>query len=163
MSKVPLKDVSQTNNMPFKTIQIDRHRLFPIILRTRLLLKISRDAIVQFYFPREKIMSANLAEFSDDAFEEDVLKSNQLVVVDFWAPWCGPCKLLAPKIEELAETYAGRVKVGKLNIDHHQQIAGQYGISSIPTVLFFKGGQRVATCVGNVPPTELIKNVEANL
>jgi thioredoxin 1 len=108
-------------------------------------------------------MAGNLTEFSDAAFESDVLKSDQLVVVDFWAPWCGPCKLLAPKIEELATTYAGRVKVGKLNIDDHQHYAGQFGISSIPTVLFFKGGQRVASCVGNVNGAELVKNVEANL
>ncbi len=108
-------------------------------------------------------MAGDLVEFSDDSFKEDVLDSKELVVVDFWAPWCGPCKLLAPKIEAIAATYAGRVKVGKLNIDEHQHYAGQFGISSIPTVLFFKGGQRVASCVGNVKPEELAKNVEANI
>ena len=108
-------------------------------------------------------MAGDLVEFSDDSFKEDVLDSKELVVVDFWAPWCGPCKLLAPKIEAIAATYAGRVKVGKLNIDEHQHYAGQFGISSIPTGLFFKGGQRVASCVGNVKPEELAKNVEANI
>ena len=108
-------------------------------------------------------MAGDLMEFTDGAFKEDVLDSKELVVVDFWAPWCGPCKLLAPKIEALAETYAGRIKVGKLNIDENQDYAGQFGISSIPTVLFFKNGQRVASCVGNVNATELTKNVEANI
>ena len=108
-------------------------------------------------------MAGNVLEFSDTDFEQDIIKSDQLVVVDFWAPWCGPCKLLAPKIEALAETYAGRIKVGKLNIDENQDYAGQFGISSIPTVLFFKNGQRVASCVGNVNATELTKNVEANI
>ena len=108
-------------------------------------------------------MAGNVVEFSDASFESDVLKSNQLVLVDFWAPWCGPCKLLAPKMEALAETYAGRVKIGKINIDENQQIAGDFGIGSIPTVLFFKNGQRVASCVGNVDQKELAKNVEANI
>ena len=108
-------------------------------------------------------MAGDLVEFSDDSFKEDVLDSKELVVVDFWAPWCGPCKLLAPKIEALATTYAGRVKVGKMNIDEQQHYAGQYGISSIPTVLFFKGGQRVHSLIGNVSEAELAKSVEANL
>ena len=108
-------------------------------------------------------MAGNVLEFSDTDFEQDIIKSDQLVVVDFWAPWCGPCKLLAPKIEALATTYAGRVKVGKMNIDEQQHYAGQYGISSIPTVLFFKGGQRVHSLIGNVSEAELAKSVEANL
>jgi len=108
-------------------------------------------------------MAGTLTEFSDASFESDVLKSDQLVVVDFWAPWCGPCKLLTPKIEELAETYAGRVKIGKINIDEHQQVAGDFGISSIPTVLFFKKGQRVHSCVGNVQKSELASAIEKNL
>ncbi len=125
--------------------------------------KIAVYAIRSFNFPREEIMAGDLVDFTDGAFKQDVLDSNELVVVDFWAPWCGPCKLLAPKIQALAETYAGRIKVGKMNIDENQDYAGQFGISSIPTVLFFKGGKRVASCIGNVSPAELTKHVEANL
>ena len=108
-------------------------------------------------------MAGNVVEFSDAEFESEVIKSDQLVLVDFWAPWCGPCKLLAPKMEELAETYAGRVKIGKINIDENQDVAGNFGIGSIPTVLFFKNGQRVHSSVGNVQKAELVKHIEANL
>ena len=86
--------------------------------------------------------------FTDATFQTDVLKSDKPVVVDFWAPWCGPCKVVGPTIEELAKDYAGKVVVGKLNVDDNQQTAGMYGVMSIPTVMIFKGGKPVKQMVG---------------
>jgi thioredoxin 1 len=88
------------------------------------------------------------ATFTDQNFQTEVLKSTMPVVVDFWAPWCGPCRLVGPTIEELAKEYAGKVKVGKMNVDENQETAGTFGIMSIPTVMVFKGGQPVKAIVG---------------
>jgi thioredoxin 1 len=88
------------------------------------------------------------ATFTDQNFEEDVIKSETLVVIDFWAPWCGPCKVVSPIIEELAGEYEGKVKIGKLNVDDNVQVAGEYGVMSIPTVMVFKGGKPVKATVG---------------
>ena len=90
----------------------------------------------------------NAVEFTDANFQAEVLQSDKPVVVDFSAAWCGPCRQLAPIIEDLAKEYAGRVKVGKLDIDQSQDIASKFGIMSVPTVLFFKAGQKVDTLVG---------------
>ncbi|HQY88215.1 MAG TPA: thioredoxin [Tepidisphaeraceae bacterium] len=87
-------------------------------------------------------------ELNDDNFDAEVLKSDVPVLVDFWAPWCGPCRMLAPAIEELATQLTGKVKVGKLNTDEHMNSAAKYGIQSLPTVLIFKGGQVVDKLVG---------------
>ncbi len=86
--------------------------------------------------------------FTDSNFQAEVIKSEVPVVVDFWAPWCGPCRLVSPTIEQLAEEYNGKVKVGKLNVDDNPQVAGTFGIMSIPTVMVFKGGQPVKAQVG---------------
>jgi thioredoxin 1 len=96
-------------------------------------------------------MAGNVLEFSDGTFKSDVLESDVPVLVDFWAPWCGPCRMLAPTIEQLAGEYAGTVKVGKLNTDENPDTASNYGISSIPTVLLFKGGEVVRSFVGLQP------------
>ena len=90
----------------------------------------------------------NIVILTDVNFSEQVLKSSTPVLVDFWAEWCGPCKMIAPVLDELAGEYDGKVKIGKVNIDDHQQLAINYGINSIPTLLFFKNGQVADQIVG---------------
>jgi thioredoxin 1 len=97
---------------------------------------------------------------TDESFEQDVLKSEIPVLVDFWAPWCGPCRMVAPVVDEIAEQYDGRVKVVKLNTDENPGIAGQYNIRSIPTLMIFKNGQRVEQVVGAVPKATLASTIE---
>jgi len=91
---------------------------------------------------------ANVIEFSDADFADEVLQASEPVLVDFWAPWCGPCRMLGPVIEQLAAENAGSVKIGKMNIDESPNTAAGYGISSIPTIMIFKGGEVVARFVG---------------
>src|SRR6266498_3332202 len=86
--------------------------------------------------------------FTDQNFQQNVLGNDKPVVVDFWAPWCGPCKMVSPTIEELSKEYEGKVVVGKMNVDDNPQTAGQYGVMSIPTVMIFKGGKPVHSLVG---------------
>lgn len=86
--------------------------------------------------------------FTDKDFQKDVLENEKLVVVDFWAPWCGPCKMVSPIIEELAKEYEGKVVVGKMNVDENQIPAEKYGVMSIPTVMLFKAGKPVQSMVG---------------
>ena len=100
-------------------------------------------------------MAENLIEFTDDNFDTEVLKSNLPVLVDFWAEWCGPCKMIAPIVEEIAGDYAGKVKVGKVNVDFNNQVAMQYGIRGIPALLVFKGGVVANQIVGAVPKNNI--------
>ena len=95
-------------------------------------------------------MAENVIEFSDQSFDSSVLESDVPVLVDFWAVWCGPCKAIAPIIEEIANDYDGKVKVGKVDVDNNNQVAMKYGIRSIPTLLLFKGGEVVDQVIGNV-------------
>ncbi|MEA5510422.1 thioredoxin [Crocosphaera sp. UHCC 0190] len=102
-------------------------------------------------------------QVTDDKFKQEVLESDIPVLVDFWAPWCGPCRMVAPVVDEIAEQYAGQVKVLKLNTDENPATASQYGIRSIPTLMIFKGGQRVDMVVGAVPKTTLANTLEKYL
>jgi thioredoxin 1 len=102
-------------------------------------------------------------QVTDASFKQDVLESDVPVLVDFWAPWCGPCRMVAPVVEEIAEQYAGKVKVVKLNTDENPQVANQYGIRSIPTLMIFKEGQRVDMVVGAVPKSTLANTIEKYL
>jgi thioredoxin 1 len=103
------------------------------------------------------------AQVTDASFEQDVLKSEIPVLVDFWAPWCGPCRMVAPVVEEIAQQYDGKLKVVKVNTDENPTVASNYGIRSIPTLMIFKAGQRVDMVVGAVPKTTLSTTLEKYL
>ncbi|MCS7053566.1 MAG: thioredoxin [Ignavibacterium sp.] len=101
--------------------------------------------------------------FTDQNFEEEVIKSELPVLVDFWAVWCGPCKMIAPIVEQLAEELAGKVKVGKLDVDSNQETSIKYGIRGIPTLLIFKNGQVVDTIVGAVPKATILNKLQSHI
>jgi thioredoxin 1 len=98
---------------------------------------------------------------TDSTFDSDVLKSSEPVVVDFWAEWCGPCRMIAPSLEEIATEMKGKVKVAKLNIDENPAVAGKLGIRSIPTLMLFKDGKLASQKVGAAPKGELVKWINA--
>lgn len=102
-------------------------------------------------------------EITDGNFHTEVLKSDQPVLLDFWAEWCGPCKMIAPVVEEIAKEYEGKLKVGKVDVDSNQQTSMQYGIRSIPTLLIFKGGKVVDQLVGAVPKKMLTEKITKHL
>jgi thioredoxin 1 len=103
----------------------------------------------------------NVVEITDSNFDQQVLKSNEPVLVDFWAPWCGPCRMIAPLVEELAGENRGSIKVGKVNIDDNPGAAQNYGVSSIPTLMIFKGGKIVNQFVGVQPKNRLQQAIDA--
>jgi thioredoxin 1 len=102
-------------------------------------------------------------EITDDNFEAEVTKSDKPVLIDFWAVWCGPCKLIAPIVEELAGEYDGKVKIGKLDVDSNQQTSIKFGVRSIPTLLLFKGGNLKETIIGAVPKSKIVEKLNAVL
>lgn len=106
---------------------------------------------------------AEFPQVTDSTFEEEVLKSDLPVLVDFWAPWCGPCLMIAPMLEELAQEYDGRMKVVKLNVDVNPVTAAKYGIFSIPSVLLFKGDKVATQIVGAVPKKHFVEKLDAFL
>jgi thioredoxin 1 len=108
-------------------------------------------------------MSEAITRVTDASFEADVLKSPVTVLVDYWAQWCGPCKMISPIVDEFAATYAGRLTVAKMDVDENPKIPSQYHVRSIPTLMLFKNGQPVATQVGAVSKSQLNAFIEANL
>src|SRR6476620_3145160 len=101
-------------------------------------------------------------EFTDSNFQAEVLDSDKLSVIDFWAEWCGPCRAIGPVIEELSKEYAGKVQIGKVNVDHNPQVSMNYGITSIPAILFVQGGVVVDKLVGAQPKANFVKKIEAH-
>ena len=102
-----------------------------------------------------------LIEITDDNFETEVINSDLPVLIDFWAVWCGPCKMIAPIVEELATEYDGKAKIGKLDVDSNQQTSIKYGVRSIPTLLLFKDGELKETIIGAVPKTNIVEKLKA--
>lgn len=101
--------------------------------------------------------------FTDANFKKEVLESDLPVLVDFWAAWCGPCKMIAPIIDDLAKEYAGKMKIGKVDVDSNSKVASQYGVMSIPTIVFFKKGKIMNQLVGAVSKLDLKRKIEENL
>jgi thioredoxin 1 len=108
-------------------------------------------------------MAEGMIELTSAAWGQEVEQATGLVMVDFWAVWCGPCRMIAPTVEELAKEYEGKVKVGKLNTDENPEIASKYKIMGIPTIMFFKDGQKVDQIVGAVPKPQLKAKIDALL
>ena len=108
-------------------------------------------------------MSDRIVYLTDDSFENEVLQSAEPVLVDYWAEWCGPCKMIAPILNEIADEYDGKIKVAKLNIDDNPQTPPKYGIRGIPTLMLFKGGSVEATKVGALSKSQLTAFIDSNL
>jgi len=107
--------------------------------------------------------SKNVGAVTDSSFDSDIMNSSELAVVDFWAEWCGPCRLLGPTIEQVADEYAGKIKVFKMNVDENPNTPTKFHIRGIPTVIFFKGGQVVDQLVGNHPKETITQTVQKHL
>jgi len=103
---------------------------------------------------------ASVQEVGDDTFQSEVIQATEPVLIDFWAPWCGPCRNIGPIVEELAQEYAGRLKVVKMNVDDHQRTPGQFGVRGIPNLILFKGGQVQEQIVGAVPKAQLVRAID---
>jgi thioredoxin 1 len=108
-------------------------------------------------------MAANIQNITDAQFEELVLKSTEPVLVDFWAEWCGPCKALAPKLQEVAQEMDGKVKIMKINVDENRDQATKFGVRGIPTMIIFKGGQNVDQIVGNVAKDAIVQAITKHI
>lgn len=107
--------------------------------------------------------SDSVKHVTDASFDNDVLKSSQPVLVDYWAEWCGPCKMIAPILDEVSQAYQGRLTVAKMNVDENSQVPAKLGIRGIPTLMIFKGGELVATKVGALPKAQLTAFIDSHL
>lgn len=108
-------------------------------------------------------MSEDIFNVTDDTFEEEVLKAELPVVVDFWAVWCGPCQMIAPTVEYMAQNYKDKLKVAKMNVDENMNVPAKYGIMSIPALLLFKGGEVVETVIGALPQDKIVDAIAKHL
>ena len=108
-------------------------------------------------------MNPSIAHVSDEQFEEQVLKSSEPVLVDFWAEWCGPCKMIAPILDDVATSYAGKLRVAKVNIDHNQKTPRNYNVRGIPTLMIFKDGKVQATQIGAISKTQLTQLIDKTI
>jgi thioredoxin 1 len=115
------------------------------------------------YHTQGSFMSDKITHVNNDTFDSEVLQSQLPVLVDYWAEWCGPCKMIAPALDESADNYAGRVRVAKVNVDENQSLASRYHVRGIPTLMLFKGGEVVATKIGAVSKAQLAAFIDANL
>jgi len=111
----------------------------------------------------EEIMSENIKHVTDASFESDVLKSDKPVLVDFWAEWCGPCKMIAPILEDIAKDYSGKLSIVKMDVDANQAVPVKYGIRAMPTLVLFKNGVPAAQLIGAMPKGKLASFVESNI
>lgn len=105
-------------------------------------------------------MAANILKITDGDFDGEVIKSKIPVLVDFWAPWCGPCRAVGPILEEIAPAYAGKLKIGKVNVDENQDTPSKFGIMNIPTMIFFKNGQEADRIIGAMGKSDLLKKID---
>ena len=108
-------------------------------------------------------MADNMTQYTDSNWDNEVIRSEQPVLVDFWAEWCGPCHALAPTVSSIADAYAGRMKVGKLNVDENEKVPAKYGIRSIPTLMLFKGGEVKEVLIGNRPKGEIVQILDRHV
>jgi thioredoxin 1 len=106
---------------------------------------------------------SNIVHATDSSFDNDVMKSDLPVLVDFWAEWCGPCRMLSPILDDIAKEYSGKIKVVKVNVDESNQTAAHYGVRGIPTILLIKSGQVIGTKVGNLPKSQLTSFIDSNI
>jgi thioredoxin 1 len=121
------------------------------------------EIIINFTIKKEKIMSEDIIEVTDSTFEKEVLKSDTPVLLDFWAVWCGPCKIVVPSLENIAKSYRGRLKVAKMNVDESPMTPSKFSVMSIPTLILFQGGEIKETIIGALPQKKIEEAINKHL